>query len=114
MFSKALRTLRFLGEKISSGASYIGHKGGNFLMRASPVLAAINPELGAAAAGAGGVLKGVGTLGDIGKAAMGGSFGTQDVKNIRSTLGSMKSDAQAVRSAYNSVRGPGNPLERRR
>ncbi len=115
MFSKGLRKLRYLGEKIASGASYIGHKAGNFLMGASPVLAAINPELGAAAAGVGGVMKGVGKLGDIGKVALGGSgIRAQDVQNVRSTLGNMRSDAQAVKSAYNSVRGPGNPLERRR
>ena len=112
MFNKLGKGLRWLGEKMSTGASYLGHKVGGALTSLSPALSLINPALGAGAASAGMVAKGIGALGDMGKAALrGGDINTQA---LRSTLGNIQSDAQGVRAAYNSIRGPGNPLERRR
>ena len=58
------------------------------------------------------VLKGVGALGDAGKAVMrGGDFNPQA---IRRTVDGIQNDAGDVRSAYNQIRGAGNPLERGR
>ncbi len=58
------------------------------------------------------VMKGVGALGDAGKANMrGGNFNLQAV---RRTIDGIRNDAGAVRSAYSAIRGPGNPLERGR
>jgi hypothetical protein len=55
-------------------------------------------------------MKGVGALGDAGKAMMrGGDFNPQA---IRRTVDGIRNDAGAVRSAYSAVRGAGNPLER--
>jgi hypothetical protein len=58
------------------------------------------------------VLKGVGALGDAGKAIMrGGDFNPHA---IRWTVDGIRASAGAVRAAYNQVRGAGNPLERAR
>ncbi len=58
------------------------------------------------------VLKGVGALGDAGKAMMrGGDFNPHA---IRRTIDGIRADAGAVRAAANQVRGLGNPLERGR
>lgn len=110
MFGKLGQNLRFIGEKLAKGASWIGSKVGGALMKAAPVVAAFNPAMGAGVAAAGGVAKGVGALGDMGLKALGG--GGVDGGAIRSTFGQIKSDALAVRDAYRSTRGPGNPLER--
>ena len=56
------------------------------------------------------VLKGVGALGDAGKAVMRG--GDLNPHAIRRTVDGIRNDAGAVRSAYNQIRGAGNPLER--
>jgi len=58
-------------------------------------------------------LKGVGAVGDVGKALMArGDFNPQAIQR---TIDGIRSDAGAVRSAYSVVRGAaGNPLERGR
>ena len=111
-FSKFGKGLRFLGEKMSSGASWLGHKVGGALLSASPAISMFAPQVGAGVASAGAVLKGVGTLGDAGTALLKG--GDINTHAIRRTVDQIRSDAGAVRSAYQAVRGPGNPLERRR
>ncbi len=71
-----------------------------------------NPVLGAGVVSAGMVMKGVGALGDAGKAIMrGGDVNPQAVRRI---VDGIRNDAGAVRSAYSAIRGPGNPLERGR
>ncbi len=68
--------------------------------------------MGTGVASAGMVLKGVGALGDAGKALIArGDFNPQ---TIRWTIDGIRADAGAVRAAYNQVRGAGNPLERGR
>ena len=113
MFNKLGHGLRWLGEKTSNAASWLGHKVGGTLTSISPVISLFNPVIGAGVASAGLVLKGVGALGDAGKAMMrGGDFNPQA---IRRTVDGIRSDAGAVRSAYSAVRGAAdNPLERGR
>lgn len=112
MFNKLGKRLRWLGEKVSGSASWLGNKFGSALVAASPAIAVFNPAAGAGAASAGMALKGVGALGDMGLAALrGGGF---NVQAARQTIGDIRSDAAGVRQAYNALRGPGNPLERRR
>jgi hypothetical protein len=113
MFNKLGQGLRWLGEKTSTAASWLGHKVGGALTAISPAVAHFNPTIGAGMASAGMVLKGVGALGDAGKAMMrGGDFNPHA---IRRTVDGIRSDAGAVRSAYSAVRGAaGNPLERGR
>ena len=78
--------------------------------RDQPAISYFNPAIGSGVASAGMVLKGVGALGDAGKAIMrGGDFNTQA---IRRTVDGIRADAGAVRAAYNQVRGADNPLER--
>ena len=113
MFNKLGHGIRWLGEKTSTAASWVGHKVGGALTAISPAVAYFNPAIGAGVASAGMVLRGVGALGDAGKAMMrGGDFNPQA---IRRTVDGIRSDAGAVRSAYSAVRGAsGNPLERGR
>ena len=112
MLSKIGKGLRWLGEKASAGASWIGNKIGGTLMSLSPAISMVSPQAGAGAASAGAVLRGVGALGDMGKAALAGrQINTQEV---RQTVNAMRSDAAGVKAAYSSMRGPGNPLERSR
>ena len=106
------RGLRWLGEKVTSGASYLGHKIGGALNSIAPAISVVSPEVGAGVAAAGMVAKGVGALGDMGKSVMRG--GDINVQAARQTLDGIRSDAGNVRRAYSSVRGPGNPLEKRR
>ena len=112
MFSKFGKRLRWLGEKAAAGASWLGNKVGGALVHASPALSMFNPGLGAGVASAGMVLKGVGALGDMGKAVLRG--GDINPHAVRRTVNNIRSDASGVRQAYNAIRGPGNPLERRR
>ena len=63
-------------------------------------------------ASAGMVLTGVGALGVAGKALI--SRGDINPWEIRRTIDGIRSDAGAVRAAYNAVRGAGNPQERGR
>ena len=112
MLNKLGQGLRFLGEKMAAGASWVGNKVGGSLLRLSPALSMVSPNIGAGAASAGAVLRGVGALGDMGTAALrGGGINTQA---IRQTVGGIASSAAGVKAAYNAVRGPGNPLERSR
>ena len=113
MFNKLGQGIRWLGEKTSTAASWLGHKVGGALTSFSPAVSMYSPAIGAGMASAGMVLRGVGALGDAGKAVMrGGDFNPQA---IRRTVDGIRSDAGAVRSAYSAVRGAaGNPLERGR
>ncbi len=66
-------------------------------------VAYFNPAIGAGVASAGMVLRGVGALGDAGKAMMrGGDFNPHA---IRRTVDGIRSDAGAFRSAYSAVGG---------
>jgi hypothetical protein len=112
MFNKLGQGLRWLGEKATAGASFIGNKVGGALMSLSPAISVFNPALGAGAASAGAVLKGVGALGDMGSSFLRG--GGVNTGALRQTVNNMRSDAAGVKAAYSSFRGPGNPLERRR
>ena len=112
MLNKLGHALRYLGEKTANAASWLGHKVGGGLAAISPAVAYFNPTIGAGLASAGMVLKGVGAVGDAGKAVMrGGDFNPHA---IRRTVDGIRNDAGAVRSAYNQIRGAGNPLERGR
>ncbi len=112
MLNKFGEGLRFLGEKMASGASWFGYKLGGSLLRISLALSMVSPNIEAGAAFAGAVLKGVGAMGDMGTAALrGGGINTQA---IRQTVGGIASNAACVKAAYNAVRGPGNSLERSR
>lgn len=112
MLNKLGKGLRFIGEKMAAGASWIGHKVGGGLLSLSPALSMVSPNLGAGAASVGAVLRGVGALGDMGAAALrGGGINTQA---IRQTVGGIASNAAGVKAAYSAVRGAGNPLERSR
>ena len=82
------------------------------MLSMSPALSMVSPNLGAGAASAGAVLRGVGALVEMGRAALRG--GGINTKAIRQTVGNIRSDAKGVKAAYNAVRGPGNPLERPR
>ena len=85
---------------------------GGALTAISPAVSHFNPSIGAGVASAGMVLKGVGALGDAGKAMMrGGDFNPQA---IRRTVDAIRNDTGAVWSAYTAVRGAGNQLERGR
>ena len=113
MFNKLGQGLRWLDEKTSNAASWMGNKVGGTLTSISPVISLFNPVIGAGVASAGLVLKGVGALGDAGKALM--ARGEFNLMEIRRTIDGIRSDAGAVRSAYSAVRGAaGNPLERGR
>ena len=112
MFNKLGQGLRWLGEKATAGASFIGNKVGGALMSLSPAISMVSPNLGAGAASAGAVLKGVGALGDMGGSILRG--GGVNTGAIRQTVSGMRSDAAGVKAAYSSLRGPGNPRERRR
>ena len=90
----------------------MGSKVGGSLLSMSPAFSIASPNPGAGAAVAGSVLRGVGTIGDMGGAALRG--GGINTKAIRQTVGNTRLDAQGVKAAYNAVRGPGNPLERPR
>jgi hypothetical protein len=112
MFNKLGNNLRWLGEKTTTAASWLGHKVGGALTSISPAAAYFNPAIGERIASAGMVMKGVGAQGDAGKAIMrDGDFKPQA---IRRTVDVIRNDAGAVRSAYSAIRGPGNPLERGR
>jgi hypothetical protein len=113
MFNKLGHGLRWLGEKTSTAASWLGHKVGGTLTSISPIIFLYNPIIGADVASAGLVLKGVGAMGDAGKALM--TNGEFNPREIWRTIDGIRSDAGAVRSAYSAVRGAaGNPLERGR
>ncbi len=112
MLNKLGKGLRWLGEKVTSGASWLGSKVGGTLLSMSPALSMVSPGLGAGAASAGAVLRGVGALGDMGASALRG--GRINPQAVRQAIGGIRSDAQGVKAAYNAVRGPGNPLERPR
>jgi hypothetical protein len=113
MLNKLGQGLRWLGEKTSNAASWLGHKAGGALIVINTAVAHFNPTICAGMASAGMILKGVGALGDAGKAMMrGGDFNPQA---IRRTVDGIRYDAGAVRSSYSAVRGAAdNPLERGR
>ncbi len=112
MFNKLVQGLRWLGEKSTAGASFIGIKVKGAQMSLSPAISMVSPNLGAGAASAGAVLKGVGDLGNMGGSILRGGGVNTDA--IRQTVSGMRSDAVGEKAVYSSLRGPGNPLERRR
>ena len=112
MLNKLGHILRYLGEKTANAASWLGHKVGGGLTSISPVVSLFNPVIGAGVASAGLVLKGVGALGDAGKALI--ARGDTNPWEVWRTINGIRSDAGAVRAAYNAVRGAGNPQERGR
>jgi hypothetical protein len=115
MLTKIGKRLRYAGEKLAASASWLGNKVGGALLSASPVLTAINPAIGAAAVSAGGVLKGVGTLGDLGQNALrAGRIDMGMVGQAKSALSGIRSDAQAIRAAYQGIRMPQSKIERPR
>ena len=113
MFNKLGQGIRWLGEKTTTAASWLGHKVGGALTAISPAVSHFNPMVGTGIALAGMVLRGVEALGNAGKAVLrGGDFNPQA---IRRTVDGIRNDAGAVRGAYTAVRGSvGNPLERGR
>lgn len=111
-WGKAGKTFRALGSKVAGAASYLGNKVGNTLMTLAPVASRVNPALGAGFAGAGAVAKGIGALGDLGKSALSGNTGVQQLRHEGgAALGSVTQGARAVRDAYNAFQGR-SPLER--
>jgi len=91
MFNKLGHGLRLLGEKTSNAASWLGHIVGGTLTSISPVISLFNPVIGAGVASAGVVLKGVGALGDAGKALM--TRGEFNPREIRRTIDAIRSEA---------------------
>ena len=80
-----------MGGKVTGGAPWVGSKVGSILLSMSPALGMASPDLGAGAAAAGSVLRGVGALGDMGGAALrGGGVNTQAIRQI---VGNIRSDA---------------------
>ncbi len=89
------------------------HKVGGTLTSISHVIFILNSVTGAGVASAGLVLKGVGALGDAGKALM--TRGEFNPREIWRTIDGIRSNAGAVWNAYTAVRRvAGNPLERGR
>ena len=76
---------------------------GGALTAISPAVAHFNPTIGAGLASAGMVLKGVGALGDAGKAML--TRGEFHLQEIRRTINGIRTNVGAVRSAYTAVRG---------
>ena len=70
MFNKLGQGLRWLGEKTSTAASWLGHKVGRALNTIIPVVSLFNLGIGSGVASAGLVMKGIGALGDPGKAML--------------------------------------------
>ena len=85
-----------MGEKATAGASFLGNKVGGALMPLSLATSMVSPNLGAGAASAGAVLKGVGALGDMGGSILRG--GGVNTGAIRQTVSGMRSDAACVRT----------------
>ena len=106
--------LRSLGEKASTTVSNLGHKVGNALLSAAPVVSAFAPGVGAGVASAGLVAKGVGQVGDWGRAALSGGGGG-DMAALKGIGGQIRNDARAVQQAYSAGRsGVRSALERGR
>jgi hypothetical protein len=111
MLNKFGAALRAFGSKASVATSWLGHKVGNALTAAAPVVSAISPTLGAGVASAGLVAKGVGTLGDWGRLSL--ASGNMNFQSLRGIGGQIRNDAAAVRSAYSDGRaGVRSALER--
>ena len=112
MFNKLGQGIRLLGEKATAGASFIGNKIAGALMSLYPAISMFSPNLGAGAASAVAILKGVGALGDMGGSILRGEG--VNTGTIRQAASGMRLDAAGLKAAYSSLRGPGNPLERSR
>jgi hypothetical protein len=67
IFNKFGQGLRWLGEKSTTVASWLGHKVGGALTAISPAVAFFNPVFGAGVASAGMAMKGIGALRKAGK-----------------------------------------------
>eukprot|EP00873_Tetraselmis_striata_P001693 jgi/Tetstr1/421957/TSEL_012856.t1 len=109
-----IRTLAAdLRAKLSHGVRAVGNKVGDFLLGASPVLAAIpgiGPEAAALSASIGGAAKGVGALAGVAEGALSGKG--VDVGSAREGYAAAKGGAGAVRDAYMRARGRGSAIER--
>ena len=92
MLNKLGHILRYLGEKSANAASWLGHNVGGGLTSISPIVSLINLVIGAGVASAGMVLKGVGALGDAGKALI--VRGDINLWEIRRTIDGIRSDAR--------------------
>ena len=113
MFNKLGQGLRWLGEKTSNAASWLGHKVGGALTAISPAVAHFNfnhrrrngirRKCPKRRRGSGGRREGHAERRDFNSHA------------IRRTVDGIRSDAGAVTSAYSAFRGAaGNQLERGR
>lgn len=112
--SKLGRTVRTLGTKLTHTARTVGNKVGNFLLGATPVLAAIpgiGPEAAAFSASVGAAAKGVGSLAGVAENALAGRG--LDIGAARAGFDQAKSGVGAVKSAYGAIRGRGSQLEKR-
>ena len=113
MLSKFGKRLTYLGEKVTGAVSWLGQKGGNFLLNATPVISAINPALGSVAMRAGGVLSGVGAIARLANNAINRrSVSVSDVNQVRSAASKIKDDGLAIRDAYQSLRGRPSQIEK--
>ena len=112
MLDKLGHILRYLGEKTVNAASCLGHKVGGGLTSISPFVSLFNPVIVVGVASAEMALKGIGALGYAGRALI--ARGDINPLEIQRTIDGIRSDAGAVRAAYNEVRGAGSPLERGR
>jgi len=113
MLNKLGHGIRWLGEKTSMTASWLGHKVGGTLNSISPVVSYLNLVIGAGIASAVLFQTVVGALGHARKAL----FTREEFnrREIRRTIDGIRSDAGAVRSAYSAVREAAeNRLERGR
>jgi hypothetical protein len=111
--AKLGRAAKFLGQKASNAASYLGNKLGDGLLKAAPFAALVNPSIGAGVAGAGAVAKGVGALGDAGKHFLGGGGLDSTISRGKDAVGQMKGGVSDIRTAYRDLRsGYNNLLER--
>ena len=99
--SKAGRTLRRIGLKVAHGARVVGNKVALGLTAATPILAAVNPTLGAAAAGAAGVAKGVAELGIAGEKALSGQG--INFSGVKKSAAGIGDHAKAVQAAYDQA-----------
>jgi len=112
MFNRLGQGLRWLGEKTFTAASWLEHKVGGALTTISSVVSLFNPVIGSCVASTGLVMKGIGALGDAGKAMLTrGEFHPQE---IRRTINGIRNNVGAARSAYTEVRGACIPLEKGR
>jgi hypothetical protein len=102
MLNKLGQGLRRLGEKNFTAASWLRHKVGGAQTTISPVVSLFNPVIGPSVASAGLVMKGIGAMGDAGKAMLTrGEFHPQE---IRRTINGIRSDVGRPERLRDSAR----------